>query len=107
MTSESESEQSDDEPVKDLENGLPILVLGADEPIPKHSFASAGRVSRTRKKPKAYHHHERSATSRSRSPIGPETVSEVSQDAVSSGYEIPQAPQAQSNDSDSGKWVIF
>ena len=104
MTSESESERSDDEPVKDLESGLPILVLGADEQIPKHSFASSARVSRTRKKPKSYRQHDRerclsiAVRSRRSSPCGPEPLRPAT---VSSTYEIPE--ERQHNSSDSGK----
>ena len=32
----SESEQSDDEPIIDLETGLPIIFLGAGELLPKY-----------------------------------------------------------------------
>ena len=85
----SESEQSDDEPIIDLETGLPIIILGAGERLPKYSFeyyASLPKISE-RKRPT---YRRRSSTRLSSSASGSEPIN---QDAVSSDYKTLKKPQ--------------
>ena len=46
------SSDDSDSPLVDNESGLPILLLGSDDPVPKHSYENVVRIDASRKRPR-------------------------------------------------------
>lgn len=56
------SSDDSDSPLVDKESGFPIVVVGANEPVPKLSYDDTVRLKPSRKRPKSYRRRKKEKT---------------------------------------------